>query len=248
MQDGDSLTLAIKKLDQQLASMASAAIQPGYDETVTVVASGATPPTSINGPVSVSTQIQLPPNSRLSYIAAYYVVGSGKLEVFLNGQKLIVGADYTEVGASGANSQYISTSQTLKVGDVLEFTFGGGSGGGGGGGQQGPPGPQGPAGANGADAVGGPIAISTKSSNYSVAGSDNALLANCASGSVQFTLPVASSATGKCFYFKKIDSSVNAMTMIVSGGGMIDGSSVISTNVQFAAFTVFCDGTQYWIF
>lgn len=248
IQDGDNLTLAIKKLDDIIGTMIQH--QAGYDETVTIVASGAIPPSSLNGPIAPSTNIQLPPNSRNSNIQIFYQVGDGKLEVFLNGQKLIVGADYTEVGAAGAASDQIQNSFTLVVGDVLEFLFGSGSGGGGGGGGEGPPGPQGPQGIPGANATGGPVSISTKTSNYGVMFSDNVLLGDCTGGAVTFTLPNPTSvgATGRVYFFKKIDATANALSLIVSGGANIDFLASQSSATQGYSWTVICDGTQYWLF
>lgn len=245
--DGDNLTVAIKKLDQAIGTIVSGMDQVGYDETVSIVSSGATPPTSLTGPIAANTQIQLPPNSRQSDIQVYYAVGAGKLEVFLNGQKLIVNNDYDEVGVSGAASDYIEILFELVIGDVLEFTFAGG-GGGSGGGEVGPPGPQGPQGIPGEDALNGPINISQKTSNYSVMTSDGFLLANCASNSITFTLPTAASMISKCLYFKKIDSTSNSMTIQGFGSDIIDSANTLSTTVQYEAFSMVSDGTQWWLF
>lgn len=243
-QDGDSLTLAIKKLDNVVSSLALN--RRAYDETIAIVVSGATPPTSLNGPVLAGTQITLPNNSRAGGAAPTYVVGDGKLEVFLNGQKLIVGIDYTEFGASGANSTKIVNSFDLVVGDELEILFGGG-GTGGGGGQPGPPGPPGPTGPTGSDAIGGPIAISTKTSNYTAAPGDNVLLGNATGGSFTFTLPTAASSTGRVFYFKKIDSSGNTVTVKGNGAELIDGSNTVVISTQYTPVVmVVSDGTQWW--
>lgn len=245
VQDGDNLTLGIKKLDEAINNLL---VDPhGYDETVLIVASGATPPSSLNGPVAPSTTIALPPNSRNASLQAYYKVGDGKLEVFLNGQKLIVGIDYTEVGSAGSASFHIQNTYQLVVNDELEFSFGSGGGGGGGGGQ-GPPGPVGPAGPPGANAVGGPVAISTKTSNYSILLTDNVILGDCTGGNILLTLPTPSTAAGRVFFVKKIDSSANILTMIVGGGANIDFLASQSTSVQGYAWTLICDGTQYWLF
>jgi hypothetical protein len=37
------------------------------------------------------------------------------------------------------------------------------------------------------------------------------------------------------------------MTIIVQGGALIDGSTTLSTTVQFEAFTVVTNGSQYFI-
>lgn len=248
MKDGDNLTLAIKKIDDVIGSIISASETPGYDETVLVVVSGATPPTSINGPVSPGTSISLPLNSRMGNAVTSYVVGSGKLEVFLNGQKLIVGQDYSEVGTSGANSTTITNTFTLVVNDILEFTFGGGGASGGGGGQQGPAGPIGPTGPAGADAAGGPIAINTVSANYSLLSSDCFKEVNAAGGPVVITLPTAASVPGRIFYIKKIDATANLVTLQAFGSETIDGSNTQTTTTQWESFSVISNGTAWRLF
>jgi hypothetical protein len=247
--DGDNLTKAIKKLDSAFGAILASLNSPTYDENVDIVASGATPPTSLTGPVSVNTVINLPPNTRLASITQYYTVGSGALMVFLNGQYLRLGIDWSEVGASGTASNEIMILQQLEIGDELEFRInggGGGAGGGGGGGvgPQGPPGPTGPA---GADAIGGPVAISTKTGNYTVMTSDNVLLGDATSGSILFSLPTASSATGQVFFFKKIDASVNAVTIQAFGAQLIDGANTLVISSQFVTVTMVSDGTQWWV-
>lgn len=253
--DGDDLTLAIKRLDQEMISLASVLDTPSYDQTVDIVASGATPPTSLNGPIISGTNITLPNNARITGSPAQkYTVGKGVLQVSLNGQRLTnsfdgsVQIDWSEVGVSQSESTQIQILRNLVVGDTLKFEIivNGGPGGGGGG-TQGPVGPAGPAGAPGADAAGGPVAISTKTGNYTVLLTDNVLLANATGGSITFTLPTAASATGNIFFFKKIDSSANAMTVKGNGAELIDGVNTQSTTTQYEAFTVVTDGTAWYI-
>ncbi len=246
--DGDNLTLAIKKLDEAMLALLTSLNAPDYEEYVTIVASGATPPTSLNAPVNSGTFITLPNNSRLGAIAQYYTVGKGVLEVFLNGQKLELGDSWLEAGAAGGQSNQIQIEVALVARDVLAFRIGVGGGGGAGGGGQGPPGPQGPSGPPGADAAGGPIAISRKTGNYTVMLGDNFLLADCTSGAITFTLPPSSTATGRIFYFKKIDSTANAMVIMANGSELIDSSNTQMSVVQFETFSLVCDGSQYWIF
>lgn len=244
--DGDNLTLAIKELDQSILNIANLLDSPSYDETVDIVSSGATPPTSLNGPIVTGTDITLPNNSREGNVAQYYTVGKGALEIFLNGQFLSLNNDWTEVGATGAPSQTIQIQQGLVVGDVLEFRISATGGpGGSGNGSEGPPGPAGPPGEN---AAGGPVAISTKTSNYNVLLTDCFLAADCTGGAITFTLPTAASATGKIFYLKKIDSSLNAMTIQGNGAELIDGFNTQITNTQYESFSIISTGTQWWIF
>lgn len=248
--DGDNLTLAIKKLDRSLASLLIALDDPSYEEFVDIVASGEIPPDSLDGPISSGTLIQLPLHSRISNIPYEYTVGQGRLEVRLNGVFLRLGDDWNEVGVPESTSDQIEILLDLEAGDVLSFraSVGGGGGGAGGGvGPQGPPGPAGPTGADGADAIGGPVAISTKNSNYTVTTSDNVLLADCSGGPVTFTLPPAASATGQVFFFKKIDSSSNAMNIQGDGSELIDDLNTQSTMTQWESFTMVTNGTQYYI-
>lgn len=248
--DGDNLTLAIKELDDAFGLFLAAVDSPVYDEPIDIVASGATPPTSLNGPIAPTTNITLPNNSRLPGTPVQkYTVGGGFLQVYLNGVYLRLGIDWAEVGVSGSLSTQFETLRALEVGDSIELRIQGVGGGGGGGGAMGPPGPIGPQGPPGVDEAGGPIAISTKvAPSYTVMLSDNALLADCSGGVLTFFLPSASLAVGRIFYFKKIDSTANAMIIQAFGAEFIDGLNTLSTSTQYAAFTLFCDGTQYWIF
>lgn len=247
IQDGDNLTLAIKKLDDAVGDIATLLDNPGYDESVLIVTSGAIPPDSLNGPIAANTQITLPNNSRLSNLPQKYTVGKGVLQLCLNGQRLTLGVDWNEVGALNSASDKIEILQNLVVGDDLKFeliALGGPGGGSGGIGPQGPPGPAGPA---GADAIGGPVAISTKNANYTVLNSDNVLLANCALNSVTFALPAAASAVGQVFFFKKIDSSVNPMIIDANSGELIDGQLTQQTTVQWESFTLVSDGVAWYV-
>ena len=75
-------------------------------------------------PISSGTSITIPPNSRISGSPQqYYVVGKGKLEVFLNGQKLVKDQanGWSEVGSSGATSDQITVLQNIVNGDYLNF-------------------------------------------------------------------------------------------------------------------------------
>lgn len=250
--DGDSLTLAIKKLDDAIGNIDALLDSPTYDEVIEIVTSGATPPNSLNGPVANGVSVTLPNNSREGNIPQTYTVGKGTLQVFLNGQFLDVESGaYQEVGAPGAPSSLIQfltlPGGGLVVGDEVELRIGVGGGGSGGGGE-GPPGPPGANGPPGADAAGGPIAISTKTSSYTVLLTDCFLLGDCTGGDIIFTLPSAASSVSKIKYFKKIDGSANNMKVQASGIDLIDQSSFVSTNTQNFSYSLVSDGTTWWSF
>lgn len=246
--DGDSLTKAIKKLDDVYGALLASLNAPSYDEPVDIVASGETPPSSLNGPLPSGTIIDLPLNSRAGGASQYYTVGSGSLQVFLNGQFLRLGSDWDEVGTIHHISNQIEILQELEVGDSLEFRLSAGGGGGGGSNVPGPQGPAGPPGASGADAVGGPVAISVKTGDYTVLTSDNVLLGDATSNAIIFTLPPAATAAGQVFFFKKIDSSPNTVTIKGNLTETIDGSNTFVLGTINLATTVICDGSQYWLF
>jgi hypothetical protein len=252
--DGDDLTLAIKKLDLEVGNLVASLDSPTYDEVVEIVASGATPPSSLNGPVANGTVITMPLNSREGNIVSYYTVGKGTLQVFLNGQFLdLESGAYEEIGPTGAPSNQIEiltlSGGGLVVGDELEFRIG--VGGGGGGGTVGPPGPAGPSGPQGPpgfNAAGGPVPVSTKSGNYVILTTDCFVAGDCTSAPLTFTLPPASGNTGRIFYVKKIDSTSNALVVVGSGSDTIDGSSSQSILGQWISLSLISNGTSYWRF
>ena len=254
VQDGNNLTLAIKELDQALGGLYASIDAPSYDETVEVVASGATPPNSLNGPVANGTTITIPLNSRESNSLAQYTVGAGTLLVYLNGQFVDVESGaYTEVGTAGAPSNQIEIVSFpgggLVVGDELQFRIVVGGGGSSGiVGPSGPAGATGPAGPAGADALNGPITISTKTSSYTVLSTDKFLKGDCTSGNLTFTLPLASVSTSKVFYFKRIDASANTIFVTAAGSDLIDGVSSIPLTVQWQSLSIVSDGTTWSIF
>lgn len=244
--DGDNLTLAIKKLDQAVATLEALLNGSAYDELISIVASGATPPTSLNGPISSGTILLLPNNSRAAGAPERYIVGNGALEVFLNGQYLILGHDWAEVGSTSSLSDQIQILQGLVVGDTLELrvqSAGGGSGSGGGG--TGPAGPTGPQGPPGNDAAGGPISIGTKTSNYTVLNTDCFLRADCTLSNITFTLPPAASVTGRIFYIKKIDVTANTLMIAANGAETIDGSNTQTLTSQYQSISIISNGTSW---
>jgi hypothetical protein len=121
--DGDLLETAIKKLDQKLFEVALATPEEAYEETLAISS------LTVSGSV-----LTLPLHSRNSYAVKGYVVGEGQLEVFLNGQYLTLGEDWSEIGASGSDANTITILQYLNVDDLVLFridnhTIGSGGGG-----------------------------------------------------------------------------------------------------------------------
>lgn len=247
IKDGDNLTLAIKELDEAIGQFFAAINEPAYDQTIDIVVSGATPPTSLNGPVAANTVISLPNNSRLANAVQKYEVGKGYLQVFLNGVYQRLGIDWAEVGVAGSLSNSYQTLIGYVVGDSIELRISGSGGGSSGGGGEGPAGPPGPQSPPGHDAAGGPVAISTKTGNYSLMLTDNVIIVDATSGAVTISLPLSASATGHIFYVKKKDPTANAVIIQANGSELIDGSNTLTTTTQYESFTLVTDGTQWWV-
>jgi hypothetical protein len=87
-----------------------------YDQSVSIVASGATPPSSLNFPVVAGTGITLPSSG--SYTLNTNSVAN--LQVYLNGDRVEQVFDWTTSG-SGPNYTAIQFTFDLRVGDRVDF-------------------------------------------------------------------------------------------------------------------------------
>jgi len=96
---------------------------------------------------------------------------------------------------------------------------------------------------------GGQVAApTTKTANYTATGADCVILCNPASGNITITLPVTNITAGKVFYVKRITSLLNILTVVVTGGALIDGAaSAVVSALTFADMQVVFDGTNYFI-
>lgn len=92
-----------------------------YDETLSVIPGTPSGAYEIQGPVAPGTELQLPPDSRDGGSVQEYIVGSGQLEIYLNGQYLRLGDDWSEVGPADSLSKRIIINQELVSGDYLMF-------------------------------------------------------------------------------------------------------------------------------
>jgi hypothetical protein len=134
--DGDLLETSIKKLDQKLAELSQSIPREAYDETISIVAGASSGLTIINELSAASgSQLQIPLDSRNSGFVKSYTVGSGQLEMFLNGQYLTLDEDWQEVGIADSESILIELLRDMQAGDVLTLridntSFSGGESGG----------------------------------------------------------------------------------------------------------------------
>lgn len=86
-----------------------------YDKSVEIVTSGATPPGSLNGPITTGTGVTLPASGT-------YTVTSGipNMNIYLNGDRLEYIYDWSTSG-SGPNYTAIQLTFDLVAGDRLDF-------------------------------------------------------------------------------------------------------------------------------
>lgn len=89
--------------------------------------------------------------------------------------------------------------------------------------------------------------VRTVTATGAVAKTDYLVLVNATAGAVTLTLPTAASSAGRQLVIKKIDASVNAVTLDGAGTETIDGAATKATTTQYVAFTVLCDGNGWWI-
>lgn len=87
--------------------------------------------------------------------------------------------------------------------------------------------------------------VVTASSNTTLTNSVDVVLANASSGTVTVTLPVPTS--GKQFAIKKIDSSVNIVTIAPAGSETIDGGASYSFNTQYQSISLVTDGSNWYL-
>jgi len=91
------------------------------------------------------------------------------------------------------------------------------------------------------------LATASKTSNYTITGSDVVIFANATSGNVTVTLPSATSFGGYRFYVKRTDGSGNTCTVAGAGGDTIDGQTSISVAAQYTSLTIISDGSAWYI-
>jgi hypothetical protein len=91
------------------------------------------------------------------------------------------------------------------------------------------------------------LATSTKTSNYTITGTDVVIFADGTSGNVTVTLPAASSFTGYRFYIKRIDNSGNTVSVARTSSDTIDGQTSVTIASQYDSYTIVSNGTLWYI-
>ena len=94
---------------------------------------------------------------------------------------------------------------------------------------------------------GGIDTVVTKTSAYTATVDDNTVLCNGTSAGFTITLPASSGNSGLKYNIKKIDSSVNTITIDGNASETIDGNLTVSLSSQYDSYTIQCDGTNWYI-
>lgn len=79
------------------------------------------------------------------------------------------------------------------------------------------------------------------------AGGDSVLLVNATSGAINVTLPAANTKANFSYRIKKIDSTVNSVTIIPNGSEKIDGYSSMIIAYKNSAMDIVSDGNYWYI-
>jgi hypothetical protein len=83
---------------------------------------------------------------------------------------------------------------------------------------------------------------------YTASNGDNTILCNATGGAITVTLPPATAAmAGRILTIKKIDASVNSVTIAGNASETIDGSNTQPLALQWEYLTIKCNGSAWFI-
>lgn len=122
--DQDIVVLYVINYGVMMAPRVEQPVGNIYEENMIGVASPAND-NEFAAPLVAPSILSLPLDSRNLNDTKLYIVGSGQLEVFLNGQRIRNGDDYIEVGATGDTSTQVQMQINLVLGDILMFRIAG---------------------------------------------------------------------------------------------------------------------------
>ena len=89
--------------------------------------------------------------------------------------------------------------------------------------------------------------VLTKTAAYTIEEDDDVILGDATAAAFTVTLPKATLFEGRRFTVKKIDASVNAVTLDGDGSETIDGALTVALAVQYEALEVLSNGTGWVI-
>ena len=87
-----------------------------------------------------------------------------------------------------------------------------------------------------------------KTTNYTATVNDYFIKADATTGNMTITLPVVSGNSGLLLNIKKIDNSVNTVTVDGNGSETIDEATTQVLSTQYDSVSIYCDGIEWWIY
>lgn len=91
------------------------------------------------------------------------------------------------------------------------------------------------------------LVVVTKTTTYTALVSDDFVVADATAAAFTVTLPTAVGNSGVSLTVKKVDSSINAVTIDGDGAETIDGQLTAILSVQYDSITLVSDGVQWWV-
>lgn len=88
--------------------------------------------------------------------------------------------------------------------------------------------------------------IVTKTASYTALGTDGVILCDATAGAITITLPTIIGAAGKYFIIKKIDATLNAVTVDPTGAELIELTSTFVLRNQFDYVWLVSDGSKWY--
>lgn len=82
---------------------------------------------------------------------------------------------------------------------------------------------------------------------YAVLAADDVILVDATGGNIEVDLPPAGSHTGRLLRVKKIDASINTVTIDPDGAELIDGAANLVLALQHEVAGFVSDGIEWWI-
>lgn len=92
-----------------------------------------------------------------------------------------------------------------------------------------------------------PLAVAITADYTVEASGTNLVLADATAGPVKVSLPAAADSNGMRLTVKKIDASVNNVTIDPNASETIDGATTKALTARWQSSTVQCDGTAWFI-
>lgn len=90
------------------------------------------------------------------------------------------------------------------------------------------------------------VAVSGKTADYTLTSTDYVITVDATGGNVTLTLPAASASVGQTYRIKRIDGSVNTITVARAGADTIDGATSATLVTQYSSKDIVCLTTSTW--